>query len=94
MKVQLLAGAAVLLAGSLTLGNAQADEPKGKQLFETHCSVCHGLDVPSTQRLNLADWRWVVSDMVKSYGASWITEEQQELISQYLAEAYGRDTPR
>ncbi|QKT03159.1 hypothetical protein HUS23_04735 [Ectothiorhodospiraceae bacterium 2226] len=94
MKLRVMAASATLLAGTLSVGSAVADEPQGKQLFEMHCSVCHGLDIPRTQRLNLNDWRWVVRDMVNDYGASWITEEQQELITQYLAEAYGPNTPR
>ncbi len=42
-----------------------------------------------SQRLDRATWEWVVSDMVDKYGASWITEEQQKIIIDYLVENYG-----
>jgi mono/diheme cytochrome c family protein len=65
-----------------------------QQLFETNCGACHSLELPRSQRLNRKTWRWVVDDMVKQFGATWITEEQQEIIVDYLAEHYGPDRPR
>jgi len=32
--------------------------------------------------------------MVNQFGATWITEDQQEIIVDYLAENYGPDRPR
>lgn len=61
------------------------------QLFETSCSNCHSLDLPRSQRLNRATWEWVVSDMVNKYGATWLTEEEQTIIIDYLAANYGPD---
>ena len=58
-------------------------------LFETHCSVCHSLELPTSQRLDRANWEWVVTDMVSKYGATWITEEQQAIIIDYLVDNYG-----
>ncbi len=62
------------------------------QLFETSCSNCHSLDLPRSQRLNRATWEWVVSDMVNKYGATWLTEQEQTIIIDYLAANYGPDS--
>ena len=73
---------------------ADGDTPQmtPAQLFETSCSNCHSLDLPRSQRLNRATWEWVVSDMVNKYGATWLTEEEQTIIIDYLAENYGPDS--
>ncbi|QKT04676.1 hypothetical protein HUS23_13080 [Ectothiorhodospiraceae bacterium 2226] len=70
-----------------------ADEANPQRLFEQHCSVCHTLDLPRSQRLNLQTWRDVVDDMV-DFGMTWVSEEEQELIIEYLAENYGPGSPR
>lgn len=64
------------------------------QLFQTHCGACHSLELPRSQRLDRSTWRWVVDDMVNKFGATWITEQQQQVIVDYLAENYGPDRPR
>jgi hypothetical protein len=70
-------------------GNAPMVEMAPKKLFETHCGVCHSLELPRSQRLDRNTWRWVMDDMVDKYGATWITEKQQERIIDYLTENYG-----
>lgn len=85
---------------SVLMGNALAtehdDQPSKsmvetapKELFETHCGVCHSLELPRSQRLDRNTWRWVMDDMVNKYGTIWITEKQQERIIDYLAENHG-----
>lgn len=64
-------------------------ETAPKELFETHCGVCHSLELPRSQRLDRNTWRWVMDDMVNKYGTIWITEKQQERIIVYLAENHG-----
>lgn len=64
-----------------------------EQLFVTYCSVCHSLELPRSQRLDRATWEWVVSDMVNEFGASWISEEQQKTIVDYLVKNYGPERP-
>lgn len=72
-----------------------ADNSNSPQaLFETHCSACHSLELPRSQRLDRNTWRWVVDDMVNEFGATWITEEQQDVIIDYLVKNYGPDQPR
>lgn len=70
------------------------DVHRGKQMFETQCGICHSLDLPQSQRLNRSNWKWVIDDMVNKFGATWITEEQQKVILDYLVENYGPDKPR
>lgn len=65
------------------------DIDQGKQLFETHCRVCHSLDLPRSQHLDRSNWEWVMEDMVEKFGATWITPEQQKLIIDYLVGAHG-----
>jgi hypothetical protein len=75
--------------------NVVAPEPTNntnpKALFETHCSACHSLELPRSQRLDRKTWQWVMDDMVNTFGATWITEQQQRLIIDYLVKNYGPD---
>ena len=66
---------------------------EGEALFQVHCGACHTLDKATTQRLNRADWNWVMDDMV-DYGMTWLTADQREAIVDHLVENYGRDAPR
>lgn len=68
-----------------------AGEPTPRELFEARCSTCHSLDLPESQRLDRANWEWVVTDMVEKFGATWITEEEQRILIDYLTENYGPD---
>lgn len=74
---------------------ADADNSSSpKALFESHCSACHSLELPRSQRLDRNTWRWVVDDMVNKFGATWITAKQQDAIIDYLVNNYGPDRPR
>ncbi len=57
-----------------------------KQLYEIHCSACHSLELVDAQHLDRSNWEWVMDDMVTVYGATWLTEEEQEIIIDYLIE--------
>lgn len=93
-----LATAVLFGAGSVAAEHEQGSGPVSvtspAQLFQTNCGACHSLELPRSQRLDRNTWRWVVDDMVKQFGATWITEDQQEIIVDYLAENYGPDRPR
>lgn len=84
-----------LLLLLLLPATATAAEPtkkeiaQGKKLFETHCPVCHSLDLPRSQHLDRNNWEWVMDDMVNKYGATWITPPQQKLIVDYLVANHG-----
>jgi mono/diheme cytochrome c family protein len=82
------------LAGEHQQGSGPVSVTSPAQLFQTNCGACHSLDLPRSQRLDRKTWRWVVDDMVNQFGATWITEDQQEIIVDYLAENYGPDRPR
>lgn len=86
----------LLLPLSAAAGSAPqaGDMQRGKAMFQTHCGTCHSLDLPQSQRLDRANWKWVIDDMVNKFGATWITDEQQALILDYLVQKYGPDTPR
>ncbi len=62
---------------------------QGHALVQQHCSPCHSLRLVTAQRLDRANWEWVMDDMVNKYGARWITEELQKVIIDYLVEHYG-----
>ena len=72
---------------------ASADESP-KDLFERICSACHTLSLPTSQRLNRANWEWVVTDMVSLYGCNFMNAEQQTKIIDYLTETYSPTKPR
>ena len=61
----------------------------GKQLFEKHCPVCHSLDLPKSQRLSQGDWDWVMDDMIKKYGLTWLKPGEKEKIVAYLVKNFG-----
>jgi cytochrome c5 len=92
--------ATALLVTLLLVGNARAQssapsgEPDGKALFEAQCGSCHTLDLPRSQRLDRANWEWVMDDMVNKFGAVWIQPADQKAIINYLTTNYGPDRPR
>lgn len=64
-----------------------------KVLFEQVCSTCHNLNLPMSQRLNRANWEWVVGDMVEN-GCKFVDRRVKDRIVNYLVENYGPNRPR
>ena len=60
-----------------------------EELFVAYCSACHSLELVESQRLDRANWEWVMSDMVGEYGGAWITEQEQKILVDYLVDNYG-----
>jgi cytochrome c5 len=58
----------------------------GKQLVETQCTVCHGIDRVTGARHTPAEWQATVERMV-SHGATLDASQQTQVIN-HLAEAY------
>jgi cytochrome c5 len=56
-----------------------------------HCSVCHSYSLVEQQRLDRANWDWVMDDMIDKYGATWIDPVLRERIVDYLVEHHGRE---
>jgi len=59
----------------------------GAALLEERCTVCHGLERPTSARKIRDEWEKTVIRMV-SKGAE-LNEEEQETLIEYLAETYG-----
>ncbi|SFM78347.1 photosystem P840 reaction-center cytochrome c-551 [Thermodesulforhabdus norvegica] len=68
-------------------GHTRMDD--GKALFETKCSVCHGLDRPKSLLKSREEWVETVTRMKAKPGAS-ITDEEAEAIVDYLTTHYGK----
>jgi cytochrome c-type biogenesis protein CcmH/NrfF len=65
------------------------EESSAEKLVRQNCSVCHSFRLVESQRLNRANWEWVMDDMVNKYGALWISKDDQARIIDYLVEHYG-----
>jgi cytochrome c5 len=66
-----------------------APEADGKTLFETKCSVCHGLDRPAALKQTKEEWANLVKEM-QGKRADWISDAEASKIVDYLAAKYGR----
>lgn len=64
-----------------------------QELFEQVCSTCHNLNHPKSQRLDRANWEWVVGDMVEN-GCKFVDRRVKDRIVDYLVENYGPSRPR
>jgi len=64
-------------------------EPLPPEVVRGHCSVCHSYSLVEQQRLNRANWEWVMDDMIDKYGATWIDAALRERIVDYLAKHHG-----
>lgn len=86
----------ILLLGVVLfpLGSAGTDEPlpegKGKDVVESMCQSCHGLDAITQKRRTAEEWHNVVDEMV-SAGAPLLPREA-EIVTQYLTEHFGPAT--
>lgn len=61
----------------------------GRMAAEINCVLCHSLDYITTQPpQSAAQWRGIVTKMIKVYGAS-ISDEEVRVISEYLGVNYG-----
>lgn len=63
--------------------------PLPPETVRGHCSVCHSFQLVEQQRLDRANWDWVMDDMIVKYGATWIDAEFRERLVDYLVEHYG-----
>jgi cytochrome c5 len=66
-----------------------APEAGGKTLFETKCSVCHGLDRPAALKQTKEEWASLVKEM-QGKKAGWISDAEASKIVDYLAAQYGK----
>ena len=61
-------------------------EEEARQLIQTHCTTCHGMDLIEAKRADKSGWEGIVKGMVAS-GAQ-LTEAQTVKVAEYLAKAY------
>ena len=61
----------------------------GKSLFETKCSVCHGLDRPTARKETKEKWASLVKEM-QGKKNGWISDAEASKIVDYLAAQYGK----
>jgi cytochrome c5 len=66
--------------------SAEQPEPAALSLIRTRCTACHGVDQVFLQRKNEEDWRDTIQRMIDR--GTDVTEEEQEVITQYLIENY------
>jgi cytochrome c5 len=64
-------------------------EPLPPEVVRGHCSVCHSYALVAQQRLDRANWDWVMEDMIDKYGATWISPRLRARIVDYLVEHHG-----
>ena len=87
LRLKWLAAAAVLaLAWVLAQG---LPEGQGKALVEQRCSVCHGLEVITSNRLSAAEWDAVVGSMINT-GAQ-LNDAERKVVVAYLAASFGKE---
>lgn len=78
------------VAGMMTTAAAYAQdlpEGPGKAEFVATCSVCHGLEQATAQRMSRDEWTLKVNSM-RAFGAEG-TEEDFTKIAEYLATNFG-----
>lgn len=61
----------------------------GKTLFETKCSSCHDLERANSLKLARADWEKLVREMQKNAGEVVLTNQDCEVIINYLTTTRG-----
>ena len=66
-----------------------APELDGKALFETKCSVCHGIDRATARTETKEKWTSIVKEM-QGKKADWISDAEASKIIDYLAAEHGK----
>jgi hypothetical protein len=86
-------GAPLLFHAPAPALTARTAAPKAEALpvevVRGHCSVCHSYRLVEQQRLDRANWDWVMDDMIDKYGATWIDPALRERIVDYLVQHHG-----
>ncbi len=61
----------------------------GKTLFETKCSICHGLDRTTSLTETKENWAGIVKDM-QGKKAGWISDADASKIVDFLTAEHGK----
>ena len=96
-SVVLIVLSVMLLA--IAIGCAKQEPPKpaapaapvadGKTLFDTKCSVCHGIDRATARTETKEKWTSIVKEM-QGKKADWISDADASKIIDYLAAEHGK----
>jgi putative heme-binding domain-containing protein len=79
------------LFGAVSSARTQTlPEGTGRAAFQRICSVCHSVNLATSQRMTRAEWSGVVGEMV-SRGAQGTSEELENIVN-YLSTNFGRGT--
>jgi competence ComEA-like helix-hairpin-helix protein len=81
----------MILLGSMVCGWGQDSLPEGegKDIVETVCTQCHGLDYVTSTKKTAAGWKSTVDNMVEAEGAP-LTEDEIDVVVQYLSRNFGK----
>lgn len=64
---------------------------RGRELVEDVCTYCHGLQKLNGQELSKQEWRDLIKGMI--FEGAPVTDEEFELIVDYLAKNFGKKDP-
>ncbi len=78
-----------LILSGISLYAVEETKVDAKALFEKKCIQCHNLDTARTKRKTAAEWKSVVMRM-KNVNRCPITDEEAEVITEYLTKNYGK----
>jgi len=87
LRAVTLAAVASLMTMAATANAQELPEGPGKAEFVATCSVCHGLEQATAQRMSRDEWTLKVNSM-RAFGAEG-TEEDFMKIAEYLATNFG-----
>jgi hypothetical protein len=93
MRGTLLIAALVIATVAFASGDAKsaARHEKARALFLDACTACHTLERVREQRLGKEEWRRLIAGML-SEGVP-LTDEETDLLVDYLAENFGPENP-
>jgi hypothetical protein len=77
------------VVGLILVRSETAAESDAKGLFEKRCSLCHPTSRPLSKNKSGDEWRQTITRM-KNYAGDRISDEEVELIIDYLTEIRGK----
>lgn len=87
VPVCILASSMMLLMQSNALGDDKQQKMDGKTLFETKCLKCHKPAKFKEQQNDRKGWELILRRMQR--GNCVLTDEEIDILSEYLAKEYG-----
>jgi cytochrome c-type biogenesis protein CcmH/NrfF len=81
-------GILFISAAGTTTYSDQENEINARGLFEKKCSICHSINRPKSKTKTAEEWKQTVMRMKNVNGCP-VTNEEAEIIIDYLTENYG-----